>query len=283
MRHPFDGIIIPDPSPDRAVSDRRSVLRWMWAAAAFLPAVSWAWIRSAASPPKAGGSDQAVPTDGRRKAEDTVVAGRPPTGPAELIVSLSPNCWRAKPPRDAYLTAAELARKWSAKCAEFGGVTFSPDVTGRSVRVRSERGPIPNAVLAVLMADPQASYLVFTGVPTTLAVGEEGGPPPVTTTRPVSEEGGMTTKALGEEGSRPPHVTTFAVGEEGAVRPPSRTTKALNEEAGFRPPSRTTKALNEEAGFRPPVRPTTLAVGEEGGRQIRVQPRMTPVRPDSRK
>jgi hypothetical protein len=360
MRHPFDGIIIPDSSPDPSVSDRRSVLRWMGAAAAWLPAALFAWTRAAAEPPNAGNVDSAIATDpakkrakgyrlyfvaprdirrfgsARRKelgvdgkfvngwrgsselaetrgflvwtrpehaaglraesdvakvhelkAEDTVVTGPPPLGPGEMVVALSPNGWREKPPGDTYLTAAELARKWSTDFARFGNLTFSPDATGRNVRIRVKHGQIPESVLAAIKADPQASYLVSTGGPTTRAVGEEGGHTPATTravgeeggqyptTYAVGEEGGMTTKAIGEEGgrppqvttyavgeegSRPPQVTTFAVGEEGAVQPPPRTTKALNEEAGFRPPvvrpptSATTKALNEEAGTRPPSR-----------------------------
>ena len=95
-------------------------------------------------------------------------------------------------------------------------------------------------------------------LPTTMAVGEEGGGP---TTMAVGEEDvtAPTTMATGEEGPGP---TTMATGEEetriattlalGEENPPV-TTLALGEESPF-----TTLRLGEEG-------PTTLAIGEETG------------------
>lgn len=91
---------------------------------------------------------------------------------------------------------------------------------------------------------------------TTQAVGEEGGG---VTPRPRPERTlppGVipTTLAVGEEGGGPPGnvPTTLAVGEEGGGDH-TVTTQAVGEEGG-------------DGGTRRPVEPiTTLAIGEEGG------------------
>jgi hypothetical protein len=99
-------------------------------------------------------------------------------------------------------------------------------------------GPIPEKVLEAVKNHPQVFGPQWQGVPTTLAIGEEGGPK--VTTMALGEEGNPpapTTRAVGEEGGKPPvlppgRVTTHALGEEGAGPPPQVTTQALGEEGG---------------------------------------------------
>jgi hypothetical protein len=94
------------------------------------------------------------------------------------------------------------------------------------------------------------------------ACGQAGDESSVQSQQPLpdSHKKMPTTMAVGEEGGGKPPVTTMALGEEGAQ---CVTTKTACEEGGGTVPGPTTLALGEEGGGIPDL--TTLALGEEGG------------------
>ena len=126
--------------------------------------------------------------------------------------------------------------------------------TNEITRLLSEGGPDQQTTQAVGEEMMPAAF-AGAGLPTTLALGEEGPGP---TTLALGEEGpGPTTLALGEEGSP---ASTRALGEEG----PLPTTAPLGEEHPF--PTTLAPVVTEEGPW-PNVAfpwPTTLALFEEG-------------------
>jgi hypothetical protein len=162
----------------------------------------------------------------------------PAGGPVTLVVPVAPDTWRNKPAADTYQSAADVAKHWSKAFAEHKGVQVTARGKTGLVYVAFGAGPIPEKVLEAVKNHPQVFGPQWQGVPTTLAIGEEGGPK--VTTMALGEEGNPpapTTRAVGEEGGKPPvlppgRVTTHALGEEGAGPPPQVTTQALGEEGG---------------------------------------------------
>lgn len=112
-------------------------------------------------------------------------------------------------------------------------------------------------------------------VPTTLAVGEEGGGQ--ATSLAMGEEGGeYTTMALGEEGGDHEY-TTLALGEEGGSKPVPKRTEAsvrtdllerlaeVAHEKGLSVEDLLDRVVNQYLKNHPPIpEATTLALGEEG-------------------
>ena len=175
--------------------------------------------------------------------------GPQPRGATQLLVELAPNSFHRKPPGH-YEDTNAVVRRWLKQLARWVNVGLEMEpLTGRDGFV-VVRLPMMNRgqeeVVRVIKSHPQVVRVRwYQPQPTTLALGEEGGPRP--TTARGREEGGITTQALGEEGG----PTTRALHEEGNRGPLT----PLNGEAG----NATTKALNEEGGV------TTFALGEEGG------------------
>jgi hypothetical protein len=197
------------------------------------------------------GKESDVATVHALSAADIELPQPPANGPATLVVPLAPDTWRTKPAADTYQSAADVAKQWSKAFAEHKGVQVTARGKTGLVYVAFGDGPIPEKVLEAIKNHPQVVGPQWQGMPTTLAIGEEGGP---------------ITERRGEEGKRPPiNPTTMAIGEEGGPRP---TTRAVGEEGGkppVLPPGRvTTHALGEE-GAGPPPQVTTQALGEEGG------------------
>jgi hypothetical protein len=106
---------------------------------------------------------------------DTMVKGKPAAGPTELIVSLCPNGLRQKPNGGTYLTSDELVETWSTDFAQFGDVEVFSGMKANKVYVWIKSGEVPEQLLAALKADAQVYHLFFSGRPTTMMFGEEGG------------------------------------------------------------------------------------------------------------
>ena len=177
--------------------------------------------------------------------------GPRPQGATQLLVELAPNSFYRKA-AGYYQSTDDVIKTWRKQLARWVNVGLEMEpLTGRDgfVVVRLPVGQGLEEALQAIKSHPQVARVRwYQPQPTTLALGEEGGPRP--TTARGREEGGVTTLALGEEGGPPP--TTRRAGEEGD-RPPLT---PLNGEAG----GPTTKALREEGGV------TTFALGEEGNR-----------------
>jgi hypothetical protein len=225
MRHPFDGVLIPEqtlaPQPGR-----QSRLMCTLAGGAALIGL---WLTPTAN-------------------AQTVVSGAA-VAPAGDAPRAAPITTPAKPP--AAINRPGMATTMAV--GEEGGnvTTLALNETGAAPAPANP--PRANPPRATTMALDEEG-----AVATTMMVGEEGGVvrpvnPPQVTTDALGEEGGrVTTDALGEEGGAnrppdPPRATTEALGEEGG------TTRALGEEGGAtRPNPPTTKP-----DTRPATTPTT--------------------------
>ncbi len=195
--------------------------------------------------------------------------GPQPKGVTQLLVELGPNSFPRKP-AGHYEDTDTVLHRWMKQLSCWSNVPIEMGpLSGRDgyVLIRLPMNQGLKDVLQVVKSHPQVIRVQWCQPqPTTLALGEEGGPRP-TTARGREEGGGITTQALGEEGGP---ATTRALGEEGRGgpltpvngEPGSITTKALHEEGAV-----TTFALGEEGGPNPPARGriTTQALGEEGG------------------
>jgi len=291
MRHPFDGIIVPEPNsearPPRepakpcrrggaSRSSRRSMLRWLVA----LPA-SVVGLAAAARATAADGPGSTAPPTGTAPANsrDVPVIGRPRKGFMTLKVVLTPNK-RPEGPDSADGRADALAAEWSRQFIRFRDVKVTTLPSIDDVFISFTRF-IPKQVIAAVKAHPQVSYLEWVAAATTFALGEEGGGvAEPTTTNTLGEEGGYpTTTFFNEEGGYYPSTTT-RMGEEGGTWSPTHpTTTRLGEEGGtWSPTSPTTMRLGEEGGTWSPTSPTTMRLGEEGGGLAPGMPSLRPGR-----
>jgi hypothetical protein len=181
MRHPFDGIIIPEPNPQpcpprrpakpcrrggASRSSRRSMLRWLVALPASVVGLAAARATAADAP-----GPNAPPN------RDVPVIGRPRKGFMTLKVVLTP---RPQRPDPGYLSADALAAQWSRQFVRFRDVKVTTLPSSDDVFISFGR-LIPKQVVETVKTHPQVSYLEWVAAPTTFALGEEGGYPATTT------------------------------------------------------------------------------------------------------
>ncbi len=169
--------------------------------------------------------------------------GPRPRGVPLLLVELVPNSFR-RAPEGTYLPTQKVLQQWEEQLSSWvrRGLELQQwEQRPGFVVIRLPMGMGLQEVLQVIKSHPQTARVRwFQPQPTTLALGEEGGPVP-------------TTRRLGEEGG----VTTFALGEEGAPPPLKNPQPEQGRGPQFLPPP-----------IRDPGQVTTLAFGEEGGRVI---------------
>jgi len=302
MRHPFDGIIIPETETKQPPSgelhawrpSRRSALRWL----ASLPA-ALCGLGAARSALGQGFARR------RPQSDSPLVDDKPVETPLYGLYFVVPEDVRVLPSqrRQELNILGKLLRGWPSRDELRRTASFSAWLLpSEAERLRDEehihavhaktaddvvtsgspnrgdlRAIVPLAPNGWRTKPPRGTYLSVRQVAKQWS--REFAKLGNVRVRPVSDQeaieisfgdGHVAKRVLEAIRSHPqvsliqwaPRPTTLAVGEEGGGGPRVPTTRAVGEEGGW-PPEVTTRALGEEGGQLP--HPTTLAVGEEGG------------------
>jgi hypothetical protein len=310
MRHPFDGIIIPESEAQQSPSSelrglepsRRSALRWLLS----LPTALFGLTSAARSAHGQG----LVPKQPRP--EEPLLGGKEVNGPRYDLYFVVPNDVRALSPqrREELNILGKLLRGWPTRNELRHTACYSawllPTEAERLRREQDIRAVLPKTEDDVLTSgspNPGDLRAIVPLAPN----GWRTKPPPGTylSVRQVAKQWSRQFATFRNVRVRPATgqdaiQVSFGNGpvservleairshpQVSLIRWASQpTTLAVGEEGGVRPPVPTTRALAEEGGWPPqvttraigeeggrPPQPTTLAVGEEGGQPPAVGP-----------